>query len=73
MYAKGLRFLVGAVCLLCLAHSTSAADSARTEPEQSSNSSVPRYKLTVGQELIYEGTSHYSYGNNSEKENGLMR
>jgi thiol-disulfide isomerase/thioredoxin len=73
MKIRRLHFVVLLIWLHCITPRLSAAvsqDEAATSP---SNQLVPRYKLMVGQELIYEGSSHYSYGNNSEKENTTNR
>lgn len=68
MKIRRLLFALLLVCSCCVTPGLSAANSPN-KAEAASNQSVPRYKLTVGQELIYEGLSRYSYGNSSEKEN----
>jgi thiol-disulfide isomerase/thioredoxin len=69
-----LHFALLLICWYCITTGLSAADSQDNAVASSpSDQSVPRYKLTVGQELIYDGSSRYSYGNNSEKENATNR
>jgi thiol-disulfide isomerase/thioredoxin len=74
MKIRRLNFAVLSVCSCCITPGLSAVDSQdKAAPSSTSNQSLPRYKLTVGQELAYEGSSHYSYGNSSEKENATDR
>jgi thiol-disulfide isomerase/thioredoxin len=66
MNANGLRLIVSAICLLCFARDSHPAESA-TKAEQASGGSAPRYKLTVGQELVYEGSSRFDYSGSSHR------
>src|SRR5262245_41140635 len=66
MNANRLRLIVSAIWLLCFARDSHAADSA-TKADQASGGSAPRYKLTVGQELVYEGSSRFDYSGTSHR------
>lgn len=75
MKIRRLYFALLFVCSYYISPGLSAADSQdkAAAGSSTSNQSVPRYQLAVGQELIYEGSSHYSYGNSAEKENATNR